>query len=157
MAMELSAYMPIGRNPAVHGVRSARTGYAGTMTPSPDPRAMLILVEELADWQGQDVVDPQGEKLGKLDDVLYDGESDDPAFAAVISGTLKKHLTYVPLVGAAVGRAYVRVRFPKGDLKKAPSFDPEVQLTADDEAAVYGFFGMDYAPTAQGGRRLARR
>jgi hypothetical protein len=127
------------------------------MTISPDPRARLIQVEELADWQGRDVVDRQGEKLGKLDDVLYDGESDDPAFAAVLSGTLKKHLTYVPLVGASVGREYVRVRFPKGDLKQAPTFDPETQLTADDEASIYGFFGMDYAPTTQGGRRLARR
>jgi uncharacterized protein YrrD len=127
------------------------------MTISPDPRARLIQVEELADWQGRDVVDHQGEKLGKLDDVLYDSESDDPAFAAVLSGTLKKHLTYVPLVGASVGREYVRVRFPKGDLKQAPTFDPEVQLTADDEVSIYGFFGMDYAPTTQGGRRLARR
>jgi hypothetical protein len=127
------------------------------MTISPDPRARLIQVEELADWQGRDVVDRQGEKLGKLDDVLYDGESDDPAFAAIVSGTLKKHLTYVPLVGASVGREYVRVRFPKGDLKQAPTFDPEVQLSPDDEASIYGFFGMDYAPTAQGGRRLARR
>jgi hypothetical protein len=127
------------------------------MTISPDPRARLIQVEELADWQGRDVVDRQGEKLGKLDDVLYDGESDDPAFAAVLSGTLKKHLTYVPLVGASVGREYVRVRFPKGDLKQAPTFDPETQLSPDDEASIYGFFGMDYAPTAQGGRRLARR
>jgi PRC-barrel domain len=127
------------------------------MSTSPDPRAKSILVEELADWRSQDVVDEKGDKLGKLDDVLYDGESDHPAFAAVRSGTLSKHLTYVPLVGASVGRDYVHVRFTKGALKDAPTFDTELQLTADDEGAIYDFFGMGYAPTAQGGRRLARR
>jgi hypothetical protein len=127
------------------------------MSVTPNPKALSIPIEELADWRGQDVVDQQGEKLGKLDDVLYDGESDDPSFAAVKSGTLSKHLTYLPLLGASVGREYVRVRYSKDGLKKAPSFDPELQLTAEDEASIFGFFQMDYAPTAQGGRRLARR
>jgi uncharacterized protein YrrD len=127
------------------------------MSSSVDPRALTIPVEELADWRGHDVLDEVGEKLGKLDDVLYDGESDDPSFAAIRSGTLSKHLTYVPLLGASVGRDYVRVRATKDGLKKAPTFDPEAQLEIDDEAVIYEFFGMDYAPTDQGGRRLARR
>jgi hypothetical protein len=152
-----SACMSQERDRAVHGVPSRRTGYRVSMSASPDPRARSILVEELADWRGQDVVDERGDKLGKLDDVLYDGESDHPAFAAVRSGTLSKHLTYVPLVGATVGREYVRLRLTKAALKKAPTFDPDMQLTAEDEAGIYGFYGMDYAPTAEGGRRLARR
>ena len=127
------------------------------MSASVDPRALTIPVEELADWRGQDVLDEMGEKLGKLDDVLYDGESDDPSFAAVKSGTLSKRVTYIPLLGASVGRDYVRVRARKDGLKKAPTFDPEAQLGAEDEAVIYEFFQMDYAPTAQGGRRLARR
>jgi len=146
-----------GRDRAMHGVPWKGTGYRLDMTGSADPRALTITVEELADWRGQDVVDEQGEKVGKLDEVLYDGESDDPSFAAVKSGTLSKHLTYVPLLGASVGREYVRVRFGKDRLKKAPSFDPELQLTSHDEAQIYEFFSLDYARTAQGGRRLARR
>jgi hypothetical protein len=121
------------------------------------PNALNIQIENLAQWRGVDVVDGQSEKLGKLDDVLYDGESDDPAFGAVRSGTLSKHLTLVPLLGATVGRDYVRVRSSKSSFKDAPSFDLETQLTIEEEASVYQFYGLDYTPTAQGGRRLAKR
>ena len=127
------------------------------MNTSLSPNALNIHIENLSQWRGVDVVDEESQKLGKLDDVLYDGESDDPAFASVRSGTLSKHVTLVPLLGATVGRDYVRVRSSKGSFKDAPSFDPETQLTIDEEAAVYRFFGLDYAPTAQGGRRLAKR
>jgi hypothetical protein len=121
------------------------------------PNTAFIHIEDLADWRGQDVFDENSEKLGKLDDVLYDGESDDPAFGAVRSGTLSKHLTFVPLLGATAGREYLRVRMSKSAFKDAPSFAPDVQLTLEDEEKIYGFFGLDYAPTAQGGRRLAKR
>jgi PRC-barrel domain len=127
------------------------------MNASLSPNALNIHIENLAQWRGVDVIDEQSQKLGKLDDVLYDSESDDPAFGAVRSGTLSKHVTLLPLLGATVGRDYVRVRSTKGSFKDAPSFGPETQLTIDEEASVYQFFGLDYAPTAQGGRRLAKR
>ena len=141
---------------AVEGTNGSRLRKDAPMDKTPS-ELIDARIQELADWRGQDVVDERGDKLGKLDDVLYDGESDHPAFAAVRSGTLSKHLTYVPLVGATVGREYVRLRLTKAALKKAPTFDPDMQLTAEDEAGIYGFYGMDYAPTAEGGRRLARR
>jgi uncharacterized protein YrrD len=127
------------------------------MSLSPSPNAGVIRIEDLSAWRGQDVIDERSERLGKLEDVYYDGESDDPAFAAVKSGTLSKRLTLVPLAAASVGRDYVRVRADKQAFKDAPSFDPDAQLSIDDEAAVYRHFAMDYAPTAQGGRRLAKR
>jgi hypothetical protein len=37
----------------------------------------MIPVENLGDWRGQEVVDPAGEKLGKLEEVYYDGETDE--------------------------------------------------------------------------------
>ena len=37
----------------------------------------MIPVENITDWRGQDVVDPDGEKLGKLEQVYFDGETDD--------------------------------------------------------------------------------
>jgi PRC-barrel domain protein len=130
---------------------------AGPVAASASPNAAVIRVEDLAAWRGQDVIDEHSDKLGKLDEVFFDGESDDPAFAAVKSGTLTKRLTLVPLAGASVGRDYVRVLVGKSAFKAAPSFDPEAPLSIDDEAAVYAHFGMSYAPTVQGGRRLAKR
>jgi len=115
-----------------------------------------IIAEDIKQWRGQDVVDREGEKLGKLDEVYYDTESDLPGFAAIKSGLIGKHVTLVPLAGASVGVGYVRVAASKEQFKGAPSFDPEAELSVDDEASSYGYFGLDHEPTSEGVRRLAK-
>jgi hypothetical protein len=117
----------------------------------------MIPVENIGDWRGQDVVDPNGDKLGKLEDIYYDGETDEPAFAAVKTGLVSKSLSLVPLLRASVGRDYVRVDRRKAVFKKAPSFDTDVELSLDDEAATFRHYGLDYTPAGEGARRLAKR
>ena len=107
-------------------------------------------------WCGQDVLDPSGEKLGKLDQVFWDTEIDTPAFAAVKSGTIGKHLTLVSLAGATAGQSYLRVGVDESRFKKAPSFDQDAELTAEDEISAYEYFGLDYRPPDAGARRLAK-
>jgi hypothetical protein len=124
---------------------------------SPPTTAPVIPVENLADWKGQDVVDLDGEKLGTLEHVMYDGEVDEPAFAAVKSGTLGKRLTYVPLTRSTVSRRHLKVAGSKAGFKDAPSFPTDAELTVQDEERVYAYFKMDYQPLREGVRRLARR
>ncbi len=117
----------------------------------------MIPVENITDWRGQDVVDRTGDKLGKLDEVYFDGETDDPAFAAVKSGLVSKSITFIPLAGASAGREYVRVDQAKSDVKKAPSFDTDAELSLNEEARIYRHYGLEYAPAGEGARRLAKR
>src|SRR4051794_21057750 len=115
-----------------------------------------VAIEDIKEWRGQAVLDPQGEKLGTLDEVYYDTESDAPAFGAVKSGLVGKHITLVPLAGASAGQSYIRVATAKEQFKDAPSIDTDVELTAEDEASSYGHFGLDYRPAGAGTRRLAK-
>jgi PRC-barrel domain len=124
---------------------------------SPPTSTPVIPVENLADWKGQDVVDLDGEKLGTLEHVMYDGEVDEPAFAAVKSGTLGKRLTYVPLTRSTVSRRYLKVAGSKAGFKDAPSFPTDSELSVEDEERVYTYFKLEYAPLREGVRRLARR
>ena len=117
----------------------------------------MIQVENITDWRGQEVVDRKGEKLGKLEEVYFDGETDEPAFIAVKTGLLSKSITLVPLGGASVGRDYVRVDHAKGDFKKAPSYDTDRELSLNDEARAYRYYGLEYLPAGEGARRLAKR
>jgi sporulation protein YlmC with PRC-barrel domain len=117
----------------------------------------MIPVENITDWRGQEVVDRKGEKLGKLEEVYFDGESDQPVFIAIKSGLMNKSITLVPLGGASVGRTYVRVDHAKGDVKKAPSYDTDAELSLSDEARAYRHFGLEYEPAGEGARRLAKR
>jgi hypothetical protein len=116
----------------------------------------MFTVEDIKEWRGQDVVDPGGDKLGKLAEVYYDMASDVPAFGAVKSGRIGKHLSLVPLAGASVGQAYLRVTTAKSQFKDAPNFDPDAELTQEDEAAGYRYYGIDYEPASDGARRLAK-
>ena len=117
----------------------------------------MIPVENIADWRGQEVVDPNGEKLGKLEEIYFDGETDEPVFAAVKSGLVSKSLTLVPLRGRASAATTCASTARKAVFKKAPSFDTDVELTLDDEAATYRHYSLDYTPAGEGARRLAKR
>ena len=57
----------------------------------------------VAEWHGKMLVDSDGERIGKLQDVYVDVENDEPQFATVKEGFIGRHLTFVPLGGIAIG------------------------------------------------------
>lgn len=115
-------------------------------------------LENIRDWRGEDVIDADSEKIGKLDDVYFDTDTDEPMFAAVKTGLLGRHITFIPLAGASVSRDHVRVDYGKEDVKDAPTIDNDGELSEAEEERLYRYYGMEYAPSSQhGGRRLARR
>jgi hypothetical protein len=116
-----------------------------------------VVAENIADWIGKDVLGSDGDKLGKLDDVFYDAEVDVPTFVAVKSGLVGKHRTLVPLAGGSVGPDHLRLAYRKNDIKDAPSVDTDTELSVDDEAESYKYFGMPYTTAGDGARRLAKR
>ena len=59
----------------------------------------MVSIENLADWRGKDVVDRDGDKIGKLEDVYIDTQTEQPMFGSVKEGLFSKHLTFVPLIG----------------------------------------------------------
>lgn len=119
---------------------------------------MTFPAENLRDWRGHDVVDPAGEKIGSLEAVYVDTASDAPAFATVQTGLPGRHrLVFVPLAHATVAPDYVRVTVSKKLARKAPAIDPDGELAAGDEPAVYAHYELPFASGLSGERRLARR
>jgi PRC-barrel domain len=113
--------------------------------------------ENIRDWQGKAVVDPEGGKIGDLEAVYVDTVSDQPAFATVTVGMIgRRRLAFVPLGGATVTPDHVRVTVGKDLAKSAPSIDTDGELAAEDEPAVFAHYGID-SPAPGGARRLARR
>ena len=55
--------------------------------------------ENIAEWHGKTLVDRDGQKIGKLQDVYVDVETDEPMFGTVKEGLISRHLTFVPLAG----------------------------------------------------------
>lgn len=118
----------------------------------------LFPAENIRDWRGKSVVDRDGGKIGALEAVYVDTGSDEPSFATVEVGLPgRKRLVFVPLAGATVAPAHVKVQIDKKQAKNAPSIDTDGELLAADEPGIFEHYGLAYAPGASGERRLARR
>ena len=118
----------------------------------------MIEVENIREWIGRDVVDSDGDKVGELEDVYFDAESEKPAFLIVRTGRIKHHLSFVPVDGAQAGPDRVQVGFTETEIRKTPTVEVGAELSAEDESALYHGYGINYDPSGtESGRRLVRR
>jgi sporulation protein YlmC with PRC-barrel domain len=113
----------------------------------------------VAEWHGKLLIDSDGEKIGKLQDVYVDVETDEPQFATVKEGFISRHLTFVPLGGITVGPNELQVAVTKEQIESAPNIEQHgEELSQADESALYHHFELNYTPPdIESGRRLARR
>jgi hypothetical protein len=113
----------------------------------------------VADWHGKMLIDRNGEKIGKLQDIYVDVENDEPQFATVKEGIIGRHLTFVPLGGIQVGPDDLRVAVTKDQVRSAPVIEMHgEELSQADESTLYHHFELNYtAISTESGRRLARR
>jgi hypothetical protein len=113
----------------------------------------------VADWHGKMLIDRNGEKIGKLQDVYVDVETDVPQFATVKEGIIGRHLTFVPLGGVQVGPDDLLVPVTKERVRTAPDIEMHGdELSQADESTLYHHFELNYTPIdTESGRRLARR
>jgi PRC-barrel domain len=113
----------------------------------------------VADWRGKLLLDRDGEKIGKLQEVYVDVETDEPQFGTVKEGFIGRHLTFVPLGGITVGPDDLRVTVTKDQVAAAPNIEQQGdELSQADESALYHHFELNYTPPdTESGRRLARR
>lgn len=113
----------------------------------------------LAEWRGKTLVDCEGEKIGKLQDVYVDVETDVPQFATVKEGFIGRHLTFVPLGGIKVSPDELQVAVYRSQVEGAPNIELQGgELSQADESGLYHHYELNYtAPDTESGRRLARR
>jgi uncharacterized protein YrrD len=113
----------------------------------------------VTDWQGKMLVDRNGEKIGKLQDVYVDVETDEPQFGTVKEGLIGRHLTFVPLGGIQIGTDDLQVAVTKEQVRSAPDIELHgEELSQADESSLYHHFELNYTPIdTASGRRLARR
>jgi len=132
------------------------TGNASEATSEQDQDQAIWNVTE---WLGKMIIDRNGEKIGKLQDVYVDVETDEPLFGTVKEGFLDRHLTFVPLRGIQVGPNDLQTAATKEQVRSAPEIEMHgEELSQEDESTLYHHFEQNYTPPdTKSGRRLARR
>jgi sporulation protein YlmC with PRC-barrel domain len=102
---------------------------------------MAITIEKIEDWRGYDVRDPDGESLGKLQDVWFDAGSGTPLLVSVKSGLLGRHAKMIPIDEASVGPDHLRVAHTKATVDDSPNADgddPPNAVELDEIGKAYG-------------------
>ena len=148
----------------VPGVEAADVDQRAVTTDSQVVDAVTADVQKHAtwavgEWLGRPIVDRDGERIGKLQDVYVDVETDEPQFGTVKEGIFPRHLTFVPLVGVQVGPDDLQVTATKEQVRSAPDIELRgEELSQADESTLYHHFEQNYTPIeSASGRRLARR
>src|SRR3954466_1347263 len=106
---------------------------------------MPMTREDVLSWRGQTMVDNDGDKIGTIDEIYLDAETNEPEWAVVKTGLFGNKQSFVPIGDATSSADGVRVPFEKGTVKDAPRIDPDGRLSAEEERTLYQHYGRDYA------------
>jgi uncharacterized protein (TIGR02271 family) len=109
---------------------------------------MTLQMENIAELRGEEVVDRDGDKIGKLDEIYLDQQTGEPAWALVKTGLFGSASTFVPLAGASREDDALRVAYEKDLVKDAPNMEADGQLSPEDEAKLYRHYSLEYGDSA---------
>jgi uncharacterized protein (TIGR02271 family) len=101
-------------------------------------------VSEAYGFRGRTMLDREGEKIGKIDDVYEDRQTGRPEWALVNTGLFGTKKTFVPLHGAQPVGEDVRVPLEKGYVKDAPSIETDGELSETEERQLYTHYDVAY-------------
>ena len=106
---------------------------------------MSLDTREVSNWIGRTACEPDGSKIGRIEDVYLDEQTGKPEWVAVATGMFGSRLTFVPISGATSNGDDVMLNFTKQQVTDAPNAEADGALSQDDEARLYQHYGMDYS------------
>ena len=95
------------------------------------------------DWEGETVVDRDGEKVGKIEQIFLVEETGRPEWALVKIGRIKGHATMVPLTRAHPSENGIAVHVAKDVISDAPEVQPDAEPSEQQVDALYRHYGIE--------------
>ena len=109
-----------------------------------------MTTQNVTEWRGQELLDNDGEKIGTIEEIYLDTDTDQPEWALVKTGLFGGKGTFVPLAQANPSGDGVQVPFEKAHVKDAPNIDPDGQLSRSEERTLYEHYGLGYDDSQSG-------
>jgi uncharacterized protein (TIGR02271 family) len=106
--------------------------------------------EQVLEWRGQDLVDRDGDKIGKIEEIYLDTDTGAPEWALVNTGLFGTKSTFVPIRDASEDPDGIHVPYEKSHVKDAPGIDPDGQLSHREESELYRHYDLDYGESRSG-------
>jgi uncharacterized protein (TIGR02271 family) len=105
-------------------------------------------VTEAYGFRGRTMIDRDGDKIGKIDDVYEDRQGGQAEWALVTTGLFGTKKSFVPLHNAQPVGEDVRVPLEKAQVKDAPSIEADGELSESDERQLFTHYHVAYETTA---------
>ena len=93
-------------------------------------------------WAGRDVLAPDGDRLGAVDQIFLDEATGTPEWVLV---SLDDGAAFVPLAGATVEERSIRVGQDAERVQAAPRPEAGETLSVADEKRLYEHYGLEYS------------
>jgi uncharacterized protein (TIGR02271 family) len=106
--------------------------------------------QNVLEWRGQELLDNDGQKIGTIEEIYLDTDTDQPEWALVKTGLFGGKGTFVPLQQANPSGDGIQVPFEKNHVKDAPNVDPDGELSQSEEQTLYQHYGLDYGESRSG-------
>ena len=90
------------------------------------------------------LIDGDGEKIGKIDELYYDAQGGQPEWALVNTGLFGTKKTFVPIRSASPAGEDLKVPVSKEQVKDAPRIDADQELSESEERQLFDHYGVPY-------------
>ncbi|WP_250030938.1 DUF2382 domain-containing protein [Paractinoplanes maris] len=102
----------------------------------------MITQDDLGHLNGIEVFDVNGERIGPIDQIYVDPESNDPLWVTVRTGTLSFQESFVPLPGARLAEGRLIVAVDRQRVTQAPVRQTGAPLSHEDADRLLAYYGM---------------
>jgi stress response protein YsnF len=100
-----------------------------------------MTMDRLEQLRGAPVLDSSGEKIGSVEEVFYDEQTNQPEWIGIGTGFLGTKRVLVPLEGASVQGDSVTVGYDKDRVKDSPDIDSD-EISQERERELYSYYGI---------------
>lgn len=87
-----------------------------------------------------EVVDRDGERVGRVDEVYVSDDDAQPLFVTVRTGPLGTGRSFVPLLGAELADGVLRVAYDRATIVDAPDVVADGAITDDEQGTIFDYY-----------------
>ncbi|MBE2319461.1 PRC and DUF2382 domain-containing protein [Solirubrobacter sp. CPCC 204708] len=104
---------------------------------------MATTQNDVLSWRGQTLIDAHDDKIGTIEDIYLDADSNEPEWALVTTGLFGTKQSFVPIQDASERDGGIRVPFEKATVKDAPKIEPDGALSPQEESNLFRHYGRE--------------
>jgi uncharacterized protein (TIGR02271 family) len=103
----------------------------------------MINSNDISRIEGATAYDSSGDKVGKVDQVYLDDQTNEPSWATINTGFFGTSQSFVPLSDATFDGSDLRFAHTKDTIKGAPRVEADTHLSQEEERELYRYYGLE--------------